>query len=45
MLTQEEYDELLDDQAFLEALRRAGVDNWDGYEEALDIYREEHQDE
>ena len=32
------YDELLDDQKFLRALRIAGVDNWDGYDFALEVY-------
>lgn len=32
-----DYDELLEDQRFLEALRAAGVDNWDGYELAQEI--------
>jgi hypothetical protein len=31
-ITQDEYDELLQDQKFLDALRAAGVDNWEGYE-------------
>ena len=35
----EEYNELLDDAEFLNALRMAGVDNWDGYDEAIDIYQ------
>lgn len=36
-----EYEELLDDSVFLECLRRAGVDNWDGWDYALEIYDEE----
>lgn len=39
-ITQEEYDELLDDQLFLEALRIVGVDNWDGYDEAVNTYQD-----
>ncbi len=35
----EEYNDLLDDAEFLNALRMAGVDNWDGYDEAIDIYQ------
>lgn len=31
------YDE---DQLFLNALRCAGVDNWEGYEDAVDMYNE-----
>lgn len=30
----EVYDELVSDQKFLDALIAAGVDNWEGYEEA-----------
>jgi hypothetical protein len=36
-----EYDELLEDSAFLNALRAAGVDNWDGYDYALEILEEQ----
>lgn len=32
-----EYDELIEDQKFLDALRAAGVDNWEGYDIAQDI--------
>lgn len=40
-IPQEEYDQLLEDQAFLYALEAAGVDNWDGYAVAHEIYEEE----
>lgn len=36
----EEYEELLEDSMFLEALSRAGVDNWDGYDYAHEIFEE-----
>ena len=36
VLTKEEYDELIEDRDFLNALRAAGVDNWEGYDFALD---------
>lgn len=39
-ISSDEYMGLLDEKAFLDALRQAGVDNWDGYEYACDIYRE-----
>ena len=32
-----EYDELLGDQKFLYALQSAGVDSWEGYEEAQNL--------
>ena len=38
-ISEEEYNDLLDDAEFLSALRMAGVDNWDGYDEAIDIYQ------
>lgn len=37
----EEYKELLEANAFLIALSNAGVDNWEGYSEALKPYEEE----
>jgi hypothetical protein len=33
-----EYDRLLDAERYLDALYVAGVDNWDGYNYALEIY-------
>lgn len=36
----EEYEELKREQVFLECLREAGVDNWNGYEYAVELYRE-----
>lgn len=36
----QEYEELLDDVLFLDSLRAAGVDNWEGYEYAVDSYNE-----
>lgn len=35
-----EYEELLSDQKFLNALRAAGVDNWDGYDVAQEMMDE-----
>lgn len=37
-IPQYEYDQLVESQALLAALRRAGVDNWDGYDYAIEIY-------
>lgn len=34
------YEELLEYELFLNCLKCAGVDNWDGYEFAQDDYRE-----
>ncbi len=30
----EEYQKLMEDSVFLDCLMQAGVDNWDGYDEA-----------
>ena len=35
-ITEIEYKTLLSSQKFLNALEAAGLDNWDGYEQALD---------
>jgi hypothetical protein len=43
-LTQDEYDELMSDSLFLSCLEAAGVDNWDGYEIAQDMYAEQYGD-
>lgn len=40
-ITREEYEQLLEDQRFLDALRGAGVDNWDGYDFACEDMGEE----
>lgn len=39
-ITMSRYNKLLDDQAKLNALREFGVDNWDGYGEAMESARE-----
>jgi len=36
MITREEYDSLLHDSKVLQALKNAGVDNWEGYEFAME---------
>lgn len=40
-ISKEHYDELIEDQAFLSCLQAAGVDNWDGYSEAQEMYQNE----
>jgi len=40
VLTNEAYNQLIEDSIFLDALRAAGVDNWDGYDIAQDMVRE-----
>lgn len=39
-ITQEEYDDLLEDSLWLSALECAGVDNWGGCDTARDLYNE-----
>ena len=39
-----EYEELLEDSAFLNALNAAGVDNWEGYDVARGLYQEWKKD-
>ncbi len=39
-LTKEAYEELLKDQRKLIALESAGVDNWQGYGDAMEILEE-----
>lgn len=38
-ITRKEYDGLLKDSEWLGCLEAAGVDNWQGYDDACDIYR------
>lgn len=40
-LIKEEYDHMMRELAFLRALRRAGVDNWEGYDIAIDYLNED----
>jgi hypothetical protein len=39
-ITLEEYERLMDVDELLSALDAAGVDNWEGYDDAMEIYRE-----
>lgn len=39
-----EYEDLKSDSNFLGCLEACGVDNWPGYEHALDMYQEEFED-
>lgn len=40
-ITKAEYETLLEDQKLLEALQGAGVDNWQGYWDAMEMMQEE----
>jgi lactate dehydrogenase-like 2-hydroxyacid dehydrogenase len=44
-ITKKEYDKLLHDQMKLIALEGAGVDNWDGYDDAMEILEEMENEE
>ena len=37
-ISEEEYDKMLDRIMWLDALEAAGVDNWQGFDEAREIY-------
>jgi hypothetical protein len=43
-ITKEEYDRLLDREWFLECLKAQGVDNWQGYGDAWDMYEEDEEE-
>jgi len=39
-ISKEEYESLLEDSKKLTALENAGVDNWEGYDYAIELMRE-----
>lgn len=44
VLTREYYDLVLNDKYFLMCLEMNGVDNWDGYEQAVENFKEMNKD-
>jgi len=40
-ITKAEYFKLLDDQAMLDSLIECGVDNWDGFDYALELQEQD----
>ena len=44
-ISEEEYKTLLNDSIFLNCLQMMGVDNWDGYDDAIEQYQEILQQE
>ena len=38
-ISKKEYDELVEDQKMLRALEGAGVDNWEGYDYAMQLLK------
>ena len=43
MISKAEYNRLIEAQAFLDCLDACGVDNWGGYSDAREMYREESE--
>lgn len=43
-ITKEEYDRLLNDSEKLSCLEACGVDNWQGYDDAMEMYHSEDED-
>jgi hypothetical protein len=41
-ISKKEYESLLEDSQWLSCLDAAGVDNWDGYDYAHEIYQEQY---
>jgi hypothetical protein len=39
------YNQLIKDQKKLRALEQAGVDNWEGYSDAMEILQKDKEDE
>jgi hypothetical protein len=44
-ISKEEYESLLEDSNKLLALEGAGVDNWEGYDEAMEMMREMNEED
>lgn len=43
-ISKEEYDSLVEDQQMLQCLQAAGVDNWAGYDLAIEMMDEEEDE-
>lgn len=44
LISEDELDALKDDKLWRICVEDAGVDNWDGYSYAMEVYREESDD-
>jgi len=42
-ISKEEYDQLVEDRIWLECLQAAGVDNWNGYDYAIELFNKEQE--
>ncbi len=43
-IDEDDYEELVERSEWLECLENAGVDNWEGYNYARDLWQEKHPD-
>jgi len=43
-ITKKEYEKLLEDSRWLQALRANGVDNWEWYDAAIDYYNDHYKE-
>lgn len=41
VIKKERYEELIDNEILLSCLQGCGVDNWEGYDDAINMYQEE----
>ena len=44
-ISKEEYESLLDSELQLSCLEACGVDNWEGYDDAMEMYNEDEDEE
>lgn len=44
-ISKKEYDKLIKDRVWLNCLERAGVDNWEGHDIAVDFMEEHYPEE
>jgi hypothetical protein len=44
-ISKKEYDALVNDQRKLDALEACGVDNWQGWDEAMDMYHSQDNED
>lgn len=42
-ISKKEYQSLLEDSKWLQALENAGVDNWEGYDYARELFNEDEE--
>lgn len=43
-IPKEQYDKLVEDQHWLSCLAAAGVDNWEGYDQAIEILNSDNDE-